>query len=196
MAEAATKAWTVEEFFAWQEKQDDRYELVDGLPLRMMAGASNGHVQITVNVIIQAGVQLRGSNCRLFHGDGSVQTRKGQIRRPDIGVNCDSFDQNGYISTAPRMVAEVLSPSTRAFDMLRKIEEYKLLKGLLYILLIEPEKPEVAVWHRDDTDIWSYLLVEGLQSNIAMPEIGVTLPMADVYEGITLARELRVVAGA
>ena len=48
MAEAA---WTVEEFFAWQEKQDDRYELVGGKPSPMTQGAANIHVAISINVI-------------------------------------------------------------------------------------------------------------------------------------------------
>ena len=196
MAQAARQAWTVEEFFAWQENQVDRYELVDGLPLRMMAGASAAHVQVSVNVIGQLYIQLRGTRCRPFHGDGSVQTKPGQIRRPDIGVDCSPLIPDSYSSSGPRMVGVVLSPTTRAFDMLRKIEEYKRMAGLQRILLIEPNKPEVAIWVRSDAGEWQYGLSEGLASDIAMPEIGVVLKMADIYEGIALAADLRIVAGA
>ena len=195
MAEAARKAWTVEEFFDWQEKQDDRYELVDGLPLRMMAGASAAHVQVSVNVLGQLYIQLRGTGCRPFHGDGSVQTKPGQIRRPDIGVDCSPLIPGSYTSSGPRMVGEVLSPTTRTFDMLRKIEEYKRMTGLQRILLIEPNKPEVAIWARSDAGEWQYSLAEGLAADLAMPEIGVVLKMADIYEGITLPADLQVVAG-
>jgi Uma2 family endonuclease len=43
MTDAVSRRWTVEEFFAWQERQPERYELVDGFPIRMMAGAKNVH---------------------------------------------------------------------------------------------------------------------------------------------------------
>ena len=192
----AELAWTVEEFFAWQEKQDDRYEMVDGKPSPMTQGAANIHVAISINVMSFLHTRLRGTKFSVFYNAFIVMTKPGQIRRPDIGVDCGPCSKDSYVAHTPIMLAEVLTPGRRDFETLAKVPEYKLMPGLRYLLLIEPEKPEVAVWHRDDTDIWSYLLVEGLQSNIAMPEIGVTLPMADVYEGITLARELRVVAGA
>ena len=190
MAHATLSAWTHEQFFAWQERQDDRYELVDGQPLRMMAGASNAHVAVSVNIIVQLGTQLRGKPCRPFHGDGSVQTRRGNIRRPDIGVDCGPFVANGYKATAPRMVAEVLSPSTRDFDTFRKVEEYQLIGSLQRILLIDPNRPEVAVWHREEGGEWEHSVVRGIGETIAMPEIGVALPMAEIYAGIELQADL------
>ena len=54
MTEAAPRRWTVEEFFAWQERQPERYELVDGIPVRMMAGGKNVHDDIVVNVLAES----------------------------------------------------------------------------------------------------------------------------------------------
>src|SRR5262249_9944902 len=82
MTEAAPRKWTIEEFFAWQERQPERYELVDGFPTRMMAGAKNLHDDIVVNVLAELRNQLRGGGCRPFTSDGSVETKPGQIRRP------------------------------------------------------------------------------------------------------------------
>ena len=84
MTDAAPRQWTIEEFFAWQEKQPERYELVDGFPVRMMAGAKNVHDDIVVNVLAELRNQLRGTACRPFTGDGSIETKPGQIRRPDV----------------------------------------------------------------------------------------------------------------
>ena len=83
MTDAAPRRWTVEEFFAWQEGQSERYELVDGFPMRMMAGAKNVHDDIVVNMLAELRNQLRGGGCRPFTSDGSVETKPGQIRRPD-----------------------------------------------------------------------------------------------------------------
>src|ERR1700704_5271862 len=63
MTEAAPPPWTIEEFFAWQDKQPERYELVDGFPVRMMAGAKNVHDDIVVNVRAELRNQLRGGAC-------------------------------------------------------------------------------------------------------------------------------------
>ena len=69
MAEPLHRTWTLEEFFAWQEGQPDRYELVDGYPLKMMAGAKNVHDDIVVNFVGELRDQVRGTGCRPFTGD-------------------------------------------------------------------------------------------------------------------------------
>jgi Uma2 family endonuclease len=138
MTEAAPRRWTSAEFFAWQETQPERYELVDGFPVRMMAGARNVHDDIVVNILAELRNQLRGSACRPFTGDGSIETKPGQIRRPDIGVDCGPRDPNATKAASPRVVAEVLSPTTRDFDTIGKLEEYKLVESLERILVIEP----------------------------------------------------------
>ncbi len=53
MSEPAPRRWSVQEFFAWQERQDERYELVGGVPVRMMAGARNVHDDIVVNLVAE-----------------------------------------------------------------------------------------------------------------------------------------------
>ena len=82
MAETARAHMTVDEFFAWEENQPDKHELVDGLPLRMMAGATNAHNDVVINMIREFSVRLRGGPCRPFNGDSAVETKRGQIRRP------------------------------------------------------------------------------------------------------------------
>jgi Uma2 family endonuclease len=94
---------------------------VDGFPVRMMVGAKNVHDDIVVNVLVQLGNQLRGKGCRPFTGDGSIETKPGQIRRPDIGVDCGRRDPNAMKAASPRVVFEVLSPTTRDFDTIGKL---------------------------------------------------------------------------
>ena len=193
MENALQTAWTLDDFFAWQEKQPDRYELVGGQPLRMMAGASNTHNRVVINIQGQLYNQLRGSPCQPFNGDGSVQTKKAQIRRPDIGVECGPFVPNGYTANEPRVVVEVLSPTTRDVDTIRKLDEYRLVASLRRILLVETNKPLVTMWTRNEADEWAESEVTGLEGGIDMPEIGVTLPMAEIYRTIAFPASLRVV---
>ena len=187
MPDAAPKPWTVEQFFAWQARQKDRYELVSGLPVRMMAGARNVHDDIVVNLLSELRSQLRGTGCRPFTGDGSIETLPGQIRRPDAGVDCGPRDPNGMKAALPRMVAEVLSPTTRDFDTFEKLAEYPQVACLDFILVVEPNAPEVVLWSRGDDRAWVRHVVEGLGGEVDMPGIGVTLPMVEIYDGIAFA---------
>ena len=184
MPDAAPKPWTVEQFFAWQARQKDRYELVSGLPVRMMAGARNVHDDIVVNLLSELRSQLRGTGCRPFTGDGSIETLPGQIRRPDAGVDCGPRDPNGMKAALPRMVAEVLSPTTRDFDTFEKLAEYPQVACLDFILVVEPNAPEVVLWSRGKDRAWVRHVVEGLGGEVTMPGIGVTLPMTEIYDGV------------
>jgi Uma2 family endonuclease len=184
MTQAAPHRWTIEEFFAWQERQPERYELVDGVPVRMMAGAKNVHDDIVVNVLAELRNQLRGGGCRPFTGDGSIETKPGQIRRPDIGVDCGRRDPNATKAASPRVVFEVLSPTTRDFDTIGKLEEYKLVDSLERIVVIEPNAPEVIIWLRGADRNWRKSIRRGLDQEIDMPEIGVTLSLAEIYDGV------------
>jgi len=83
MAEPQLRRMTAEEFFAWQEKQDKLYELVDGLPvlpLKMMTGASRAHDRAVVNIIVSLGNQLRGGPCRPTTDDLAVRIPAGNVR--------------------------------------------------------------------------------------------------------------------
>jgi Uma2 family endonuclease len=193
MTETARRRWTIEEFFAWQEKQTDRHELVDGFPLRMMAGAKNVHDDIVVNVLAELRNQLRGSGCRPFTGDGSVETKPGQIRRPDVGVDCGRRDPNGTKATLPRVVVEVLSPTTRDFDTIGKLEEYKLIECLERILVIEPNAPEVIIWVKGTDRSWRQSVRHGMDQEVDMPEIGATLSLAEIYDGVEFPARPRLV---
>jgi Uma2 family endonuclease len=184
MTETSRRGWNVDEFFAWQETQAERYELVDGFPLRLMAGARNVHDDIVVNVLAELRNQLRGTGCRPFTGDGSVETEPGQIRRPDIGVDCGHRDPNGLKASSPRLIAEVLSPTTGDFDTIGKLEEYKTIATLDRILIVEPNAPEVVVWSREADRTWRKSIGSGFDARIDMPEIGVTLALADIYDGV------------
>ncbi len=183
MGEPLQRAWTVDEFFAWQERQAERYELVNGFPLRLMAGAKNGHDDIVVNILLALGPQLRGSPCRPFTGDGAIETYPGQIRRPDVGVDCGRRDPDGYKAESPRLVAEVLSPSTRDFNSIRKLEEYKSVTTLEYILFVEPNEPSISLWSRDGAD-WRESRVTGLEARVELPSLHATLDMRAIYDGV------------
>ncbi|WP_237480520.1 Uma2 family endonuclease [Lichenibacterium dinghuense] len=191
MAEPAPQRWTLEAFFAWQERQPDRYELVGGFPLKMMAGTRNVHDDIVVNVLAELRRQLRGGPCRPFTADGSVETSKGQIRRPDLGVDCGRRDPNGFKAAEPRLVLEVLSPGTRDFDTFEKLGEYKAVETLDHLVFVEPDMPLLVHWSRDTGREWVRRDVEGFDTAVELADLGVVLRLAEVYDGVAFPPRLR-----
>jgi Uma2 family endonuclease len=187
MAEPQRRLMTPEEFFAWQLDQEERYELVDGVPvpLRGMTGASNAHDAVAVNILGLLWNQLRGGPYRVASADTAVRTSIRGIRRSDVTVECAPIDPKSYEAHAPKLVVEVLSPSTRQMDRIRKVEEYKRLPTLTAIMLVEPGVANVLVLRRDGAE-WrdeAYALADSV---VPLPEIGASLTLRDVYEGVPL----------
>jgi Uma2 family endonuclease len=184
MSERAVIPMSVEEFLEWGLRQDQRYELVDGVPVAM-AGAKRRHDQIVANIHGTLFSQLRGNKCRNFTADTAVRIPAGNIRRPDAGIDCGFFDDNATSADAPYLVIEVLSPTTREFDRLRKLEEYKTVPSMAHIVLIDPDMPQVFHWSRAPGGDWHHLLLEGLEAVIHLPEIECALALATLYDRLT-----------
>ena len=195
MSHAIARSWTADEFFAWQERQPERYELVGGQPVRLMTGVRSGHDIIVVNLVGELRQQLRGSGCRPFTGEWGIETIPGQIRRPDVGADCGPFTPQAFTASAPRLVVDVLSPSTRDFDTFGKVEEYKRVDAIDYILLVEPNAPEVVLWSRGEDRGWAPRTVEGRDATVPLPALGIELAMAEIYEGVEFPVAPRLVLG-
>ena len=190
MANVAYQPMSVEDFLVWQLDQEDRYELVEGIPVKMMAGASNYHDVIAVNVILSLGVQLRGTPCRVATADTAVRTRIRSARRADATVTCEPPRRDSYEATAPRLVVEVLSRTNTGVRWQRKLEEYRRRDGLHYILLIDSRRIEATLLTRSG-ETWEPTDYNDLANTIALPEIGCKLAMADIYGGLTFDEAAR-----
>lgn len=187
MPQADPARMTVEQFLDWQLRQERLHELVDGtpvVPLKMMIGATLRHDRVVVNVLANLVGQLRGQPCRPMTDDVAVRIPSGNIRRPDITVDCGKGSDRDMTAAEPRVVIEVLSPSTLSFDRLRKVEEYKTVPTMQTIILIDTEAPQATV-HRRSGQTWSMSAAEGIDATIDLPEIAVQLRLADLYEGLS-----------
>ncbi|HEX2257813.1 MAG TPA: Uma2 family endonuclease [Afifellaceae bacterium] len=187
MAEPETRRMTPEDFFAWQKRQDRNYELVDGvpvLPLKSMVGATARHDTVTVNALVMLGNQLRGRTCRPRTDDIAVRLPNNRVRRPDLVVECGSPSPDSMEADEPRVVIEVLSPSTMRYDRFQKLEEYKTHPAIRVILLVDTEAPQLTVWRREG-EAWGRAEHRGLGEAVELPEIGAKLPLADLYDGVT-----------
>jgi Uma2 family endonuclease len=194
------RKWTVDEFFAWNEHQEEKYELVDGVPTLkrapmpmmlpgatapvMMTGASRRHSLASGNLFRLVANQLRNGPCKAFANDAAVRTGPAQVRFPDLVVDCGTKIDDGFIFENARLVAEVLSPSTRTFDLAGKITEYWQISTIDRVLVVDPEKLRVQLHTRHPGEAPTVRIYSNSDDILEIPEIGVTLTLADIFEGL------------
>lgn len=195
MAEPAVRRMTIEEFFDWERAQDEKCELVRGIPFQMMTGASRQHDRIVVNLIAELRTRLRGKPCAPFTSDTAVRTGPDSIRRPDAGVDCGPFEPDGQMASEPTLVVEVLSPSTHVFDLFEKTDEYRTVPSIAYILLVEPNEPRVMLRERTADGGWLHHLLEGADEAVDLPGLGIRLPLAELYADVPLRPRPRLLGG-
>jgi Uma2 family endonuclease len=88
------------------------------------------------------------------------------------------------MAALPKLVIEAPSPNECDFDWFRKLEEYKGVASVDYILLVEPNEPIVAFWSRDPTRQWTERRVRGLEETIELPDLAIALNLGAIYEGV------------
>ena len=110
---------------------------------------------------------LRGKPCQPFTADGSVETLPGQIRRPDAGVDCGPRDPDGYHASEPTVIVEVLSRTTRRFDKMGKLEEYKGLPTLRHLVIVDSREAMATHWHREAGGEWQKTSIRGILGAVA-----------------------------
>jgi Uma2 family endonuclease len=184
MGGAARKLMTVEEFFAWQDSQDERYELVDGVPtpMNMMTGASAVHDRIVTNSIAALHSQLSGGPCCPTTADIALRTKIRAIRRPDVTVTCEPPRDDVYEALEPRMVVEVLAPSNAGVPWDRKMNEYRRHASLTYILLVDTRLVAAKLYVRTASG-WDDIDADGMDEAIDLAELRCKLTMRAIYLG-------------
>jgi Uma2 family endonuclease len=188
MANTALKLMEVDEFLRWCTQREARYELVDGVPVEMMAGASRVHDKIVTNVIIALGNKLRGTPCGPTTADTALRTRIRSVRRPDVTVTCDPPKADVYESLEPKLVVEVLSPSNKGLPWDRKMREYRRHEALQYILLIDSETVDVTLYERTDQG-WNDTDFEKMEDAVQLTQLGCHLSLAEIYEDTGLPEQ-------
>jgi Uma2 family endonuclease len=179
MGQPQHKSMSLEEFLSWEERQDARYEFVDG-NVFLMSGGTDAHDAVRGNVFATLRAKLAGGLCR-GRLDLKLVCPNGRSRYPDVAVVCGARDPKATRLTDPVVLVEVLSPSTRATDYLVKSKDYGSVVSVAVYLIVDPDDHRVDVLRRVDGVFEPQPQLEGLEAKIALPEIGVELTLAEIY---------------
>ena len=186
MASASPRLITVDEFLAieWDDS-DVKAELDHGVIriMRMMAGGSAAHSRVQRNVLVALDIALRGSGCSPHGSDMGVRTSDVALRYPDVSVFCgkgEMPDERILAFDDPKLVVEVLSPTTREKDVLNKLPEYRELASLDHILYIDPEAAAIRLLSRTSPRGWNDEEIT-VGSDIVLSLLKVTLLWGDIF---------------
>lgn len=181
MAEMKIEPMDAAAFLEWCTHQEEPYELVDGVP-RMMAPARRAHAKAVRNGLTALAARLKGGPCEPFAETVSVLIPNGNVRLPDLVVDCGRDDPDLLHAEKPVLIVEVFSPSTRQIDQARKLTEYQRVPSIEYILLVDPDEVAGVLHTRQGADAWSTLFLVGGETEIPLPALGITLNLSDFYE--------------
>lgn len=177
---ALRQPMSLDEFLAWERRQDLRYEF-DGMQPLAMVGGTVAHSVIATNLVRALEDRLRGSPCRAFRGDLKI-IAAGRVRYPDAVVTCSPVANDTDIVPDPVIVFEVLSSSTAITDRIEKNEEYRATPSIQRYVMLEQTGRAATVFSRAGDD-WVGHVLTG-EAILIMPEIGVELPLAGLYASI------------
>jgi Uma2 family endonuclease len=173
---ASLRPLTLDEFLEWERSQPERYEF-DGIQPVAMTGGSSAHSLIATRVAAALVFHVKPP-CEA-HGPELKVITTGRVRYPDASVVCTrSGDADDTV--APRAIFEVLSPSTALTDRRVKAIEYAAVPTIMVYVLLEQNHPEITVRRRSTG--WEAELVIGIDAMLDLPEIGVTIPLAFIYD--------------
>lgn len=178
---------SVDDYLAGELVSTVKHEYLDGVAYAM-AGASNAHNAIASNILVALGSRLRGHQCRAFNSDTKIRVRLGDHTRfyyPDVSVICRPNPSTDSFQDSPDVLVEVISASTRRLDEGEKRDAYLAIDSLSVLLLVEQESPAILVYRRKDKGFLREAY-EGLEATVPIDEIAIALPLAEVYEAVTL----------
>jgi Uma2 family endonuclease len=173
---------TVAEFLAWEHRQDLRWEF-DGFAPVAMTGGTVAHALIQSNLAVALGNRIRAGPCRFFGQNLKVRVA-GSVRYPDGFVLCTPKPPGETTVDDPVVIFEVLSRSTAAEDRVVKAREYMRTPSVMRYVMLEQTRAAATV-HARDGDRWMVSLLSA-EDTLAMPEIGVEFPLAELYDGVDL----------
>jgi len=183
------RRFTVDEYYKLEDLAEVRHEYHDG-EILAMAGGSMSHSQICMNLCRELSGRLKGSPCQAF--ESNLRSRIEESNRnvyPDLSVVCgpvelDTRDKSRGTILNPRVVIEVISPSTERYDRTEKRDHYLKVATLEVHVLVDQDRPRVEVLSRTPGGQWELSFATGLDASLKIPALKIDIPLREVYDRV------------
>jgi len=176
---------TLEEFLEFERNSPLAHEFVAG-EIYAMSGTTRSHDLVITNLISDIRNHLRGRPCRTYTGNRKVEFKCRDddiVYRPDVWVACgQTRDAEGELIDEPRLVIEVLSPSTERIDRREKAVNYREIHTLEEIVLVAQKVARITLFRRMDQ--WRPVALKSLEDALELKSIDLAVPLARIYESL------------
>ena len=178
---------SVADYLAGEPISEFRHEYIGG-EIHAMAGASEEHNAISLNLATALQSHLKGRRCRAFIHDMKVRLQiagDDVFYYPDVMVACDPRDTDRYFKRFPTVIVEVLSPETDRTDRREKFLSYQQIETLEDYVLVAQDKSEVTVFRRANQ--WRPEIVRQASDSLTLSSLEFSLALVDLYDGVNLS---------
>jgi Uma2 family endonuclease len=173
---------TLAEFLGWEQERPDRWEFADGYA-SPMAGTTDAHGQIVLNLGTLIRPRLRGTECRAFTSTIKV-VAAGRSTYPDVVVTCDPRDRTDrYVKRHPCLLVEVLSKTTAGDDLSDKFAAYRSIETLAEYFTPDSRRRAMQLWRRNAHGHWE-LVEDRVEGEVYLETLGLTVTFDALYEDV------------
>lgn len=160
---------------------EERHEYIDGKVFEM-AGATEAHEIVALNIAAAIHQHLKGKPCRVFKGDMKVKIslhRRDLVYYPDVMVTCDPADSHSLYKESPKLLIEVMSDYKS--DHVEKLFAYQQISSLEQYLVVSQDPNEKQAWLYQRASGWDQ--EEGApDGRIQLCSIDFSFALDDLYE--------------
>lgn len=179
------------EYLDFERASEARHEFYQGR-IYAMTWATAAHSWITDSLVVALRASLRGSQCRAFSRDMRVHASgSGLYTYPDVVVACPPEFQDDHTDTLvnPRVVFEVLSPSTESYDRGKKFDLYRESTTLQQYVLVSQDVPRVSNYIRQQDGVaWLMNSLSGLNAILEIPALAITIPLSEIFQDVDFSQ--------
>ena len=173
---------SVADYLAGEKDGAVRHEYVSGQAYAM-AGASAHHNRIALNIAGRLNDHLAGGECEAFMADMKIRVAPDLFYYPDVVATCDTPGGDPYFRAEPRLVVEVLSPTTERTDRHEKMSAYKNCPSVQEYALVSQDGMMVEL-HRRSGDDWQVEIYTEPDEHYSFKSVGLTLGLSDIYRNV------------
>lgn len=174
--------YTYAEYLSVDEQGTHRHEYFDG-EIYAMPGGTPAHAALTAAFVGTLYAQLQGKPCRVYSSDLRLRVLEtGLATYPDVSVVCGPLEGDPAgkdTATNPKLIVEVLSDSTEAYDRGAKRKHYQRIASLEQYALVSQHERQIEVWRRSG-DEWSALQI-GAGGRVELDSIGCFVDVDTLY---------------
>jgi Uma2 family endonuclease len=174
---------SVAEYLAGEKDSPVRHEYVDG-QVYAMAGASDRHNRIAGNLYARLSTHLGDGPCEPFISDMKVKVAANLYYYPDVMVSCDGPGSDAYVRSEPRLIIEVISPSTERTDRHEKMTAYKQAASLQEYALVMQDRMQVELHRRQADGQWSSETFSQPDAEVQFNSVGLSLSVSEIYRNV------------